>query len=350
MKRILPFKLKQAPIKKLLLINFGKNPDSVYEAFELQYIDSKPTGTGYRVLAWRTDKSIDVYDDMNLQYLPDENFNVAGNGLHKHIQTDIEKVSFENKNGNECISFKFKDLQGRVIDFSIIERLNFKSKALNLLAPVGRSSKKPEYLPAFFLYDFHFIRRRKTETNCFIDNKKIELDTFPLPLNGKFCYYSRFSENCTLLEFINTDYKIIEEVELNEHLRFSDGNIDYNFDNDGLNTIVIHVDNSKIHVKFIPSLKLENSTGEFSIQPNEKMGNIEGIYSVETQNKKITICIKPVYGWNPVPNSFISKMMFSKKSIFRNWSKNYELQQILHLDTKEVSGKWTNNNFKERTN
>lgn len=344
-KRIIPFKLQSSSIKKLALLPFKKNPDSVYDTFELQYIDGNLYGSGYRILAWRKDTYIDIYDDINLQHAPNENFNIIGNRVHQHIQTTIKNLVFENKNGNEWISFEFTDIYGRNINFSIKEHINLSSKPLNLLSPLGIHLKNPDFLPAFFLYDFQFIRRKKTKRACFIDTKKITLDKFALPINGKFCYDVRFSENCTFIEFINTDYKIIEEVELNEQLSFIDDTVDYNFDKDGLNTIVLHIDTVKTPIKFTPSLALENSTGEFILQPREIMGNIKGTYHVTKNGSKITICIKPIYGWSPVPNSFISKLMFSKKSVFRNWSKKYELQQVLDLDTKEITGTWTNNNY-----
>lgn len=58
----IPFELKYIPIKKLALINFEKNPDSVYNALELQYLDGEEYGTGYRVVAYRCDGFVDVYD------------------------------------------------------------------------------------------------------------------------------------------------------------------------------------------------------------------------------------------------------------------------------------------------
>lgn len=55
MKAILPIKINYSPINKLALINFEKKPDKLYKGFELQYIDGKTYGKGYRAIAYRND-------------------------------------------------------------------------------------------------------------------------------------------------------------------------------------------------------------------------------------------------------------------------------------------------------
>ena len=49
MKNIIPFIVNYSPIKKLAIIPFEKKPDKIYKGFELQYIDGKPYGKGYRI-------------------------------------------------------------------------------------------------------------------------------------------------------------------------------------------------------------------------------------------------------------------------------------------------------------
>lgn len=97
MKSIIPFIINYSPIKKLALIPFEKNPDKIYKGFELQYIDGEPYGKGYRVIAYRNDEYIDVYDDISLKFQKNEKFNVAKKGLNKHIQVAIQKTYLNKK-------------------------------------------------------------------------------------------------------------------------------------------------------------------------------------------------------------------------------------------------------------
>ena len=183
MKSIIPFIINYSPIKKLALIPFEKNPDKIYKGFELQYIDGEPYGKGYRVIAYRNDEYIDVYDDISLKFQKNEKFNVAKKGLNKHIQVAIQKTYLNKKNDCEKISFNFKDIQDRQISFFITEFSTRKTVPMNLLAPIGYSSKKPNFLPLFFMYDFDFIRKKNTQIECYIDKQKIKLDGFPIPMN-----------------------------------------------------------------------------------------------------------------------------------------------------------------------
>lgn len=77
MKTILPFGIKYTSMKKLALINFEKEPDAIYKGLELQYLDCDDVGNGYRVLAYRNDGYVDMYDDMTLKLDPNEQCDVA---------------------------------------------------------------------------------------------------------------------------------------------------------------------------------------------------------------------------------------------------------------------------------
>lgn len=80
---------KRQPISRLLLINFEKDPDAVYTAFELMYLDSKQTGSGYRVIAYRHDGYSDYYDEKSLRFDPAGNQSVTAQGVKHHLQVDL---------------------------------------------------------------------------------------------------------------------------------------------------------------------------------------------------------------------------------------------------------------------
>ncbi|MDF2859348.1 MAG: hypothetical protein K0Q87_5199, partial [Neobacillus sp.] len=218
MKEILPFEVKAQPLTKLALINFEKNPDSIYKGLELQYVDGDSMGKGYRVIAYRNDKFVDVYDEETIKFHPDEKFDVTQKGLKKHVQRQFENTHFDKQNGNVHISFTFLDYDNRKIEVDITERTKKKSNPINLLAPIGVSSEKPTYLPVFFLYDFDFVRRRKTDVKVLIDGKSLKLDPFPFPvtMNLQWRLYTRYSLDSQIVEFLNSDSKQVKLVELNK--------------------------------------------------------------------------------------------------------------------------------------
>ncbi|MBL4937853.1 hypothetical protein JK636_19275 [Clostridium sp. YIM B02515] len=355
MKVILPLKINYSPIKKLALINFEKKPDKLYKGLELQYIDGKSYGKGYRIIAYRNDDYVDVYDDYSLTYIENEKFNVVQNGLNKHVQTHLDNVSFERTNGNVEITFKFSDLLNREISVSIIEHSKKRSIPMNLLAPVGVGAMKPDFMPVFFLYDFDFVRRSKTAVNVEIDGKNIAIDKFPMPMNMQFRYYSRYSVNCQLIDFINTDYKKLIEVEMDDKLSFTENGVKYCFNsNGGLETVNIETGNNPIIIKFEPELTLNKDMdleGKFSIAPAECMGYIKGDYQINWDENTLSYKLKliPGEGWTPVPNSRITKMLFSPKSMFCCWTKKYWLEAVISLKDMTANGKWTNGNLEDST-
>lgn len=44
---------------------------------------------------------------------------------------------------------------------------------MNLLAPIGYGAKSPNFLPLFFMYSFDFIRKKHTQIECKIEDKKV---------------------------------------------------------------------------------------------------------------------------------------------------------------------------------
>ena len=162
MKTIIPFEINHVPVKKLAIINFEKNPDKVYRGFELQYLDGERYGKGYRIIAYRIDEYVDVYDDKSLNEIKNEKFDVAGKGICEHIRTDIHNVVIHAEDKKVNISFEFNDKSDRKVQIFIKEQSDKNTKGIDLLAPVGESSSNPGYFPVFFLYDFDFIRKAKT--------------------------------------------------------------------------------------------------------------------------------------------------------------------------------------------
>ena len=347
MKAYLPIIVKYSPIRKLALIPFEKCHDTIYRGFEILFIDGEPYGTGYRVLAYRNDEYVDVYDDMELNFIENEKFDVVENGLNKHVHTPIGKVKFCNVDNNQIISFEFVDIQNRKISVYIEEKTKKKSKKMNILAPIGKGSKKPEFLPVFFLYDFDLMRKSKSIIRCSIDDKNMKIDKFPIPINGQSRLYARYSNECELFEFANSSITELQEIELNEDNTYCDGNVEYYFDEKSvLKKINVHFGEQNVQICFDAGLDLYNScAGRFTIMPREQMGYIQGKYSVKSENNKAVINMIPNGGWISRPDSFITKCILGKKSVFCSWSKKYMYKAKINMNTGKVDAYWRNGNL-----
>ena len=348
MKTYLPFEIKYSPVQKLALISFENCPETFYRVLELQYIDGEPYGTGYRVIAYRNDNYVDVYDDKALNFMEDEKFDVVENGLHKHVQTDMKNVLFSKKDNKQVLSFEFSDIENRLIKLHIEETSDKRTCPMNMLAPIGMGTRRPNYLPVFFMYEFDFIRRNDTVKSCNIAGNEIMLDTFPLPMGGQPRIYTRYSNECELFEFANTDFDVLKEVELDDNNTYRDDNVEYIFENgEALQKIIIHFKENDVQIQFNPSLNLKkNGKGEIRILPREQMGYLQGTFEVQVlEETKLTMNMKG--GWKPDPNSFVTKMLLNKKSIFCNWSKKYQYESVINWDMKSITADWINYNLED---
>lgn len=348
---IIPFSFSYVPLKKLALINFEKNPDSKYLALEPQYFDGEGYGKAYRVIAYRHDGYVDVYDDMNLEDSKDDaSFDVVGKGLCERKKVVIDNARFEKVDGRIIISFQFTDKYGREIVTKFSEHTSKKSNGVNLLAPVGSSTQDPSYLALFFLYNFDFVRKYKTKVEVTIDGKSFTPDNFPYPLPKDFQwrYYTRYSEDCQIIEFANAKNCILGEYTLDESNKVEEDSLEYQFNECGyLKKISLKGSKHPCVVEFdggFPDVRTVSNLSEykdkFKVKPSETMGFVSGDYSVKREGNLVKIELIPSGGWSAEPTTLFTKMMFAEKSLFRNWPKTYKYTQTINVTTLESTSQW----------
>ncbi|MCT8139127.1 hypothetical protein H1D32_16305 [Anaerobacillus sp. CMMVII] len=348
---VIPFSFTHIPLKKLALINFKKNADSKYLGLEPQYLDDKVIGKGYRVIAYRNDGYVDVYDDMSLNDNKDDSFDVTGKGLCERVKVEIKNTRFEKVDNRVFISFQFTDKYRRSIDVSIVENSTKKTKGLNLLAPVGSSTKNPSYLPLFFLYNFDFVRKYNTTFQIHIDGNTIKAANFPVPMPKDFQWrsYTRYSDDCQIIEFANETIGVLEEFIPNDNGKVvRDDGLEYDFSECGcLNKIALNQGNHPLTVVFTNGFPDVRSVSEdkvykdtFEISGEIEMGVVSGDYSVKRDENRVTIELFPNGGWKPKPDSPFTKLLFKEKSIFCSWPKTYKYTQVVDLTTLESSSNW----------
>lgn len=114
---------------------------------------------------------------------PEEESRVTGRGRLHYRHTDLGQPTLElDGQLGLHVQFSFVDVEGRTIRAHIREGRPRDTRGMNLLAPVGLSSARPQYFPLFLLHDFDFVRLGETSLDVTIDGRAIKLAPFPVPL------------------------------------------------------------------------------------------------------------------------------------------------------------------------
>ncbi len=194
-----PFTVKITPMERLFLINFEKDPDEIYIGFEPQWFDDASYGTGLRIIAWRKDGYIDVYQQPGLT--KEDKIDVAGKGLVETIVSPMINARFNVSKSGVDVAFAFEDKAGRMVKVEIVEKSLKPTNPFSLLAPVGGSSVNPSALPVYLMFKFDFVRRSNTDVTININGRSHKADTFPFPISGSRVYFMRYSADTFLVDW-----------------------------------------------------------------------------------------------------------------------------------------------------
>ena len=204
-------------------------------------------------------------------------------------------------------------------------------------------------MPLFFLYDFDFVRKHKTDVELIINDKKIKLDNFPVPIAKDFQrrYYARYATDCQIIEFANATSCILDEHKVNSSGLVVYKSIEYQYTNGSLQKMTLKHSSRPLFVKFnngFPDIRSLSDGSEyidtFKIIADDTIGFISGRYFVRRKGSFIKIELSPLDGWTPVTSSLLTKMMFGKKSIFCSWPKTYRYIQDININTLESVSYW----------
>ena len=347
---VIPFAMSIVPMTKLAIINFEKRPDEVYRGLELQRLDGGAYGSGYRVIAYRRDGFVDVYDQPTLKRVPEEDFAVTGKGLCDHITTYVAGAKLATSPKGVHVSFSFVDKAGRVIAVDIEDVAESKTRGMNLLAPIGSSAESPTYLPLFFLEGFDFVRKSSKKTSVTIGGRQILQDDFPVPLpkDMQWRYYSRYAAQCRIIELARAEKTNLQRHSLTDNGLLVLGDLTYAFGNDlSLKQMSLSANGFSARATFtegIPALlglqEGDFASGDFEVEGNVETGCVSGRYKVSRDGSLATIEMTPSGGWQPRPNSLLTRMMFSPKSVFCSWPKTYRFTQNINLQNLDSDSRW----------
>lgn len=321
-----PFIFEADPMERLLLVNFEQDPDEYYIGLEPQFFNDTINGIGLQVIAWRKDMHIDVYHAKSLDPDPTK-FTIAGNGLGDMVAVNFQEDLFEITDYGVQVAISFTDKWGRAIAIHIKESNSKIRKPFGLLAPMGDAAMYPSSMPLLWLEDFYFVRRKATEQQVSINGEIRKLDKLPIPMDGTWMYFARYSENPWILLF-NPD-KHGNELQPHEHhaleIVLRDGQ-------EELKSMVFYDGEKQIKLSFEPNfpnlLAMEVGSmakGVFTLEPHHGgLGMITGNYEVNKSSSEVRVKLNPSKGWIPNPDRWELKFLYKVGNVFKDWPINYE--------------------------
>ncbi len=344
---VFPFSIQIDPMERLLLVNFEKDPDSVYVGFEPQVFNDEINGVGHLVIGWRTDEKIDVYHEKSLNPDPSK-YDIAGAGLNKMIAVDMKQAFYQVNDFGVQAHYKFADISGREVEIVISEKNSRKRKPFGLLAPMGDAATNPSSLPLVMLQDFYFVRKNHTAIKVKINNKSHKPDELPIRMDREKMTFARYSPK-PLIATINPAYDgELETLELETGQRtFEKGEHIYEIDwSNQSASIRSFSTRNNIHlltVSFRPSFPCLNSfpantkyRGRFMISGHESVGTVSGEYLIQSDNGSVTVRVVPSKGWKPKATKFSTRFLFTVARVFRKWPTTYQWDADLYQDPEGV--------------
>jgi hypothetical protein len=334
-----PFSISFDSMEKLILINFEKDPDELYNVFELQMARDKDAAKKFLVIAYRNDGNSDVYHQPGFPFASQADI-LNGPDF---IERQLENVKFEINDKELDVFFAFTDKTGRKIQVSVIEDRKPKNKPFFLLAPVGVRSENPVSFPVYSLYKMSFAKQRYTDIEIVIGDKKHKPDTFPLPVDCSRNLMTRYSADT-----FNADWNKNHKGPLLPIKPAGDKAESYGIsyeltDNAGHYEIKRFTSEYRRHqIVFdlfppLPDLAcLDNKVhfeGHFTISTDSSTGKIRGIYSVDKNETVTDLRFTPDKGWIPYEKRLILKIMFMIVRVFKEWPGSYVWNARIHLNS-----------------
>ena len=342
-----PFHIAIDPMERILLVNFEKDPDSLYISFEPQVFDDNINGKGHLVVGWRIDGKVDVYHETGLT-LDHNKYDIAGKGLANMLEREMPIAFSEINDFGLQAYYEFQDIHNRKVVIRVTEENPKKRKPFGLLAPMGDAAESPSAMPLVLLHDFYFVRKKNSQIQITIDGKQHQFDDLPMPLpiDGTKMTFTRYSPEPLIATFnpaFEGEIPVVNiETGVQQH---SQGNLDYFLAWDGNNPFIKRItfnnDTHPVELRFttpFPNIhSLGNNTrlkGQFEIEAHTTTGRIIGHYIIEKSDGFITIVMIPSKGWKPRPTKFSLRLLYNLGKTFKKWPTTYKwtanIQQNAH--------------------
>ena len=327
-----PFNLTFDPTDRLLIVNFEEDP--IYYSIELQ-VFNKLDKEYPLVIMYRKDNMMDIY------YTNE----IVIKNRKKMVAGLLTEVSF---NQLEDIEYKFqfdemgldaylflKDKLEKEIEFKIKEKIPGR-KLTSILAPIGITSKKPEYFPIVFLKKFGMVIKENSEIFVKIHGFSRNTTEMPVRMNKMSFYLAHYSLEPVICNWNNNFSGNINPIILNPPtLNISNENITFSLikNSDYYEIRKISGKDEEDHTvsfEFSPAipnlLSLRSNSkinGNFSTIIDKKKGIFAGEYYLTRTGEVIEFIVTPTKGWQPFPGKL--------------WVKTYKWISEIHVqDIRDI--------------
>ena len=339
---ISPFSFTIDPMRQLILIPFEKDPDTLYNQFEVQQSVLSDESCKIAVIAYKINGSADVYYQKG--YPLASQSSILNDPAF--VETQFNEASFAFNPDDLDLLISFKDVRDRNIRLAVKERARKGKEPFTLLAPVGVISKKPLSMPVYYMHQMSFARKRHTDIVISIGEKSHKPDGFFLPIEKSRNYFTRYA-----LDTFNVDVNParngpIQTYEIGQDKHLETNGIYYELNRSNgypeIMKISVRREQHICAVTFSPSfpdlLTLKNGTfltGDFCIASDDESGAgadvdagatggaICGTYQIEKEQDEVSIKLHPGAGWIHNEKRLIIRFMFKVVKLFRDWPKSY---------------------------
>jgi len=314
-----PFNIIIKPMEKLLLVDFEGH--SKYATIELQMYDDN-RGKGATIIVYHKDGKNEVYysdikfADKNLfkgNLFENKKMKYAIDLTHKGLHANLD----------------FNDRHGKKISVKIKENRS-KNKLVSMLAPIGGVLKTFTYFPFFYMKEFNFVKRSKTDIAIVIDNVKMNPKNIPIFVNGELVYLSRYAIKPIIAE-INNDFSgQLKPLILKETKKFKSHDLHYSFtENQGhkeLKKILCLSYGKEAGILFSPPIPdivhLKDNIvvkGRFSIESKKIKGIVSGEYTIIRNKKGALFNLKPINAYSPMSGEiWVNAYNWNATLLFQN--------------------------------
>ncbi len=340
-----PFSLKVDPMERLLLVDFTRDPDPLYETFEIQVFDDLEHGIGLLVLGAQRDKKVDVYHQPGLD-LSRTDYGIVGRGLDEMLERAMGEARYEVSPYGVNVQVSFDDKLGRPVRIRVYEKGLKPRNPFSLLAPMGSGTEDPPSMPLLLLYDFYFVRRAGTEVEVVIDGVSHQPDPLIFPIDGTRVHFIRYSAEPFILMWNEQQDGPLDTLRVEKPGELTCGGAVYNLvDNQGrLELSGMRPAQSRRDIRFVfdppfPDLAClregVQGGGDFTLWM-EDIGTLEGVYTFQRSAGRARVEVHPSRGWRPRVKHTSARVIFSLARNFRDWPKTYRWSAVLDLEDMDA--------------
>ncbi len=337
-----PFTLTVEPMARLLLINITADPDEVYVGFEPQVFDDPVTGRGLIVIAYLRDGRVDVYHAPTVT-LAGRNYDIVGQGLREMVERPMSGAGFTIGPNGIDLDVAFDDLLGRPVVLRIHETGGKHTRPFGILAPMGNTVERPPALPLFFLHDFYFVRRARTELLISVAGRAHKPDSIPMLLDGARVHFLRYSAAPLLVNWNAAFDGALRPLAVSPAgsavgYQAADGPVTYDLSlvdgRPALRAMSIAGEHHSLRLGFDPPFPdvtgiSDVAAGTFVVEAGV-CGTVTGVYRAEPAGEGVAIVLHPSGGWRPGPVQWGARLIFFLVPLFRRWPATYVWRGLLN--------------------